>query len=478
MLHLELDGSGARYEQLARALRKAIVSGRLPAGARLPPTRELATQLRLSRNTVLTAYEIICTEQLARTRGGSGTYVNTVSREPPAARGQTQVGPQSRYTERLRRLPAVTMRSASRLRYDLQYGEPYLDAALVTAWRKELSAAAARARLRYPPVQGLRELRAAICSHVGRRRGVICDADDVIVVHGTQQAVSLIARVLVDEGQPVAIEEPHYPLVAHALAAHGARLVPVPTDADGIVCSALPGAPDAIPRFVFVTPSHQFPAAVEMSLERRQALLGYASMHDNWIVEDDYDGEFRYEPGATPALRSLDSDGRVIYVGTFSKALFPALRLGYLIAPPSLRSDLLGAKRLDDLSCGTIEQLAMARFIADGGFDRHLRKAAAELRRRRTALLAGLARHAPALDIVPSRGGMHIVAWLPGWTLERLDDLLRNAAQRGLGLYPIHPHYVRPPSTPGLLLGFAGLSAAQLRAATALLGECLADMKQ
>jgi GntR family transcriptional regulator/MocR family aminotransferase len=167
----------------------------------------------------------------------------------------------------------------------------------------------------------------------------------------------------------------------------------------------------------------------------------------------------------------------VIYVGTFSKALFPALRLGYLIATPSLRSDLLGAKRLDDLSCGTIEQLAMARFIANGGFDRHLRKAAAELRRRRTALLAGLARHAPALDVVPSRGGMHIVAWLPGWTLDRLDELLRNAAQRGLGLYPIHPHYVRPPSTPGLLLGFAGLSAAQLRAATALLGECLADMK-
>src|SRR5512145_2958091 len=217
MLHLELDGGGPRYEQLARALRQAIVSGQLKPGTRLPPTRELAAELGLSRNTVLTAYEIVCTEQLAHSRGGSGTYVSAVSRGEPSARPYVEVGPQSRYAQRLRELRPLALRAARGLRYDLHYGEPLLDFALVTAWRRELGVAAGRARLTYPPAPGLRELREAICDHVGRRRGVVCEADDVIVVHGTQQATALLARVLVNEGDPVAIEDPHYQLIAHAL---------------------------------------------------------------------------------------------------------------------------------------------------------------------------------------------------------------------------------------------------------------------
>jgi GntR family transcriptional regulator/MocR family aminotransferase len=476
MLHLELDGGGPRYEQVARALRQAILSGQLKPGTRLPPTRELAAELRLSRNTVLTAYEIVCSEQLAHSRGGSGTYVSAVSRGASGARPQVEVGPQSRYAQRLRQLAPTALRAGRGLRYDLHYGEPLLDVTLVTAWKKALGAAAGRARLHYPPAPGVRELRAAISDHVGRRRGVVCEADDVIVVHGTQQATALLARVLLNEGDPVAIEDPHYQLVAHALQAHGARLVAVRTDAEGLDPAALPGADEPAPRFVFVTPSHQFPAGVELSLTRRQALLEYAQRRSCWIVEDDYDAEFRYEPRATPALRSLDEHDRVIYVGTFSKVLFPTLRLGYMIVPRGLRDDLVQAKRLDDLGCGGIEQLAMARFMAAGGFERHLRKAAAELRRRRTALLVGLARHAPALDVVQSTAGMHVVAWLPGWTPQRLQALIAHAAGHGLGLHPIHPHYVHPPPAPGLLLGFAALSPAQLRAATALLGRCLATV--
>jgi GntR family transcriptional regulator / MocR family aminotransferase len=302
---------------------------------------------------------------------------------------------------------------------------------------------------------------------------VICDSDDVIVVHGTQQALTLLARVLVDEGDEVVVEDPCYPMITQALEAHGARLVPVPIDAEGIDCAALP---DRGPRFVFVTPSHQFPGAVTMSLARRHALLEYAERHGSWIVEDDYDGEFRYDPHPVPALRSLDAGDRVAYVGTFSKVLFPALRLGYLIAPRALRDDLVIAKRLDDLGCAAIEQLAMARFMASGGFDRHLRKASAELRRRRQALLEGLARHAPSLQVPQSVAGMHIVAWLPGWTDARLDRLIAHALERGLGLHRIGPHCFRPPPWPGVLLGFAGLSVAQLRSATALLGRCLAEL--
>jgi GntR family transcriptional regulator/MocR family aminotransferase len=156
--------------------------------------------------------------------------------------------------------------------------------------------------------------------------------------------------------------------------------------------------------------------------------------------------------------------------------LFPTLRLGFVIAPRGLREDLVAAKRLDDLGCGGIEQLAMARFMANGGFDRHLRRAWAELRRRRSALLAGLARHAPGLEIVQSTAGMHVVAWLPGWSPQRFETLVAHALTRGLGLHPIHPHFFRPPASPGLLLGYAGLSVVQLRAATALLGRCLADL--
>jgi GntR family transcriptional regulator / MocR family aminotransferase len=474
MLHLELDGDGARYEQLTRALRYAIDFGQLRPGARLPPTRELAMQLALSRNTVLTAYEILCAEGLAHSRGGSGTFVNARSMSRPASGPVQPVAPQSRYAERSRRIPPVAPRMPSRVRYDLQYGEPLLDPVLITTWRKELAAAASRVRLHYPSAQGLRALREAICEHVARRRGVLCDSDDVIVVHGTQQAVTVLARVLVDEGDEVVVEDPRYPLITQALEAHGARLVPVPIDDEGIDCAALPSRP---PRFIFVTPSHQFPGAVTMSLARRHALLDYAERHRCWIVEDDYDGEFRYDSSPVPALRSLDAGDRVAYVGTFSKVLFPALRLGYLIAPRALRDDLVVAKRLDDLGCGAIEQLAMARFMASGGFDRHLRKASAELRRRRHALLEGLAQHAPAIEVAPSAAGMHVVAWLPGWSDAQFEQLLAHALDRGVGLYRIGPHCFQPPAWPGLLLGYAGLSVTQLRAATALLGRCLSEVQ-
>lgn len=288
-----------------------------------------------------------------------------------------------------------------------------------------------------------------------------------------QQAVTLLARVPVNEGDSVALEEPHYELAANALRAHGARLVFVRTDAEGIDCRLLPAHPV---RLVLVTPSHQFPSGVEMSLARRLALLRYAQERGCWIVEDDYDGEFRYAPRATPALRSLDLRDRVIYVGSSSKVVFPALQLGYVIVPRGLRDDVVNAKRYDDLGCGAIEQAAMAAFMSNGGFDRHLRKASLELRRRRASLLDGIRRHcAGQLQVAESSAGMHVVGWLPGWSPRRLETLRDIARERGPGLHPIGSHYTRAPEWPGLLLGFAALSVAQLRAATALLGQCLTE---
>lgn len=412
-MFLRFDGNGPRYAQLARALKRAILEGQLPAGALLPATRVLATQLGLSRNTVLTAYEMLCAEQLAVARGGSGTFVSAsvVPARPPRhkARAGAPVPPQSRYVERLRNLPPPALRGLSpRLRYDLHYGEPLIDPPLASAWRRDLARAAGGAHWGYPPPAGLRMLRQAIAEHLARRRGVVCHADDVVVVSGTQQAVSLLARVLLDEGAPVAIEDPGYELTSRTLQAHGARLLPVKVDAEGLRVQALPRTRPV--RMVQVSPSHQFPSGATLSLARRLALLDYAAERGCWVLEDDYDGEFRYDGAAIPALRSLDLRERVLYVGSFSKVLFPGLRLGYVVCPSGLRDDLIGAKRNDDLGCSSIEQAALAALMHSGAFDRRLRHAAAELRRRRSALLDGLRRHCAAhLVVNDSQAGMHLV---------------------------------------------------------------------
>jgi len=472
---LELDGNGPRYSQLTRALKQAILRGQLKAGSRLPATRALASELGLSRNTVLTAYESLCAEQLAVATAGSGTFVRRVMMAGGFAADAPEVPPQTRYAARLRSLPPLALRASSaQLAYDLQYGEPLADPLLVNAWRRELARAALRAGSRYPSSAGLPALRGAIRDYLARRRGVVCHADDIVIVNGAQQAVALLARLLLNEGDAVVVEDPGYQLAIHALRAHGARLLPVQVDAEGLKVDALP--PDGV-RLVHVTPSHQFPSGAVMSLERRLALLQYAVAGQCWLIEDDYDGEFRYDAVAIPALRSLDVRHRVVYVGSFSKVLFPGLRLGYVVCPPGLRDDLVNGKRLDDIGCGLIEQAALAELMASGAFERHLRRTAAELRRRRAALLDGLARHcAGHLHYEDSRAGMHLVGWLPGWSAAAVQELVAHAQARGLGLHPIGPHYLAAPAPAGLLLGFAALSPKQLQAATARLGECLLEV--
>ena len=216
----------------------------------------------------------------------------------------------------------------------------------------------------------------------------------------------------------------------------------VPVDAQGLRCDLLPAQ---APRLVCVTPSHQFPTGAVLSLSRRMALLDYAQRHGSWIFEDDYDGEFRYDSKPLAALRSLDGHGRVIYVGTFSKAMFPSLRMGYLLMPPSLRRDFVSAKWLEDFGSPAIEQSALAHFIADGGFERHLRRAAKTLKERRTALLSGLrACSRGRLEIADSNAGMHLVVWLRGRTRADGEALIAHAHERGLGLYAITPYYLDP----------------------------------
>jgi GntR family transcriptional regulator/MocR family aminotransferase len=472
---LSLDDHGPLHAQLTRALRSAVLEGRLAAGAQLPPSRSLATELGVSRNTVLAAYEQLRAEGFITGKVGAGSFVATsIGVRDAGPTRREPIAPQSRYARRARAvhdhsvMPGRPPRGA---RFAFQYGAPLVNPALTSAWARELHQAAAYTNPNYPPSPGLPALREAVCDYLGRRRGVKASPDDVLIVAGTQQAITLAARVLLDEGDVVAIEEPQYFAMREVLQMHGATMQPVPVDAEGIVTDALPAA---APQLICVTPSHQFPSGVVMSLRRRLALLDYAERHQRWILEDDYDGEFRYGSEPLAALRSLDRNDRVLFVGTFSKVLLPSLRLGYILMPAGLRDDFIAAKWASDFGSSAIDQAALAHFISSGAFERHLRRSAITLRERRAALLDGLrACSHGRLDIADSQAGMHLVAWLRDRTTARGDAFIARALERGLGLHPITPFYFSPPDRAGLLMGYAALSVNEIRQALGVFEQCL-----
>jgi GntR family transcriptional regulator / MocR family aminotransferase len=471
-MFLELDGHGPHYAQLTRAIKAAVLSGRLASGARLPPTRALAQELGLSRITVLAAYEQLRGDGFIMGRVGSGSYVSTLQLTPALPPPESTVAPPSRYAKRAR---AVHDRMIPLLHnglpYNLQYGNPLTNPALNTAWGRELAHAAAYTPMRGVGTQGLEALRQQVCNYLARRRGLKVFPENVLIVNGTQQAYALSARVLIDENDVVVMEEPHYFAAYQALDAHGAAIHVVRTDNDGIVCDELP---EIAPRLVCVTPSHQFPSGVVLSLPRRLQLLRYAASKQCWILEDDYDGEFRYDGHPLAALRSLDDGDRVIYVGTFTKALFGSLRLGYMVVPAALRQDFITAKYYSDISSSGIEQTALAHFMDDGGFERHLRLTRKELQARREALVNSLRQHAgDRVDIVDTPAGMHVVVWLRHYDYALTEALIALAHERGLGLHPMAPHYLKKPPRPGLILGYCSLSPSALREAMKLFGECL-----
>lgn len=475
-MHLILDGHGALHAQVTRALRAAMLARRLGPGQRLPPTRVLARELGVSRNTVLTAYEQLRAEGFVDGRVGSGSYA-AAPVAPPVRTGDPRAGddpvaPPTAFARRLREFhdfAAIPGRTPPGARWSFQYGVPLANPVLTSAWARALSHAAQHAAPGYPPAQGLPALREAIRDYLARRRGIDAAPEDVLVVTGTQQALALTARVLVEPGAVAALEDPHYNALRTILQVHGARVVPVAVDGEGLRCDLLPDAPV----LTCVSPSHQFPTGAVMSLPRRLALLDHARRSGGWIFEDDYDGEFRHRGRPQAALRALDNDGRVVYVGTFSKAMFPALRLGYLLMPRGLRRDFVAAKWLEDAGSPTVEQAALARFIADGAFERHLRRTAKALGARRAALLAALrACSRGRLEVVDSRAGMHLVVWLPGCGPGEVAALLRAASARGLALHPIAPYYMGT-ARAGLLMGYCGLSPAEIADAVAAFAAAL-----
>ena len=439
-------------------LRAAILDGRLRPGLRLPSTRRLAGAYAVSRNTAVAAYDLLLSEGYVVTRRGSGAYVATALPRHNEPKASDDGAARERRLAAYWRDPLVPFAGPlmPAARYGFALGLP--DAALFpfAIWRRLTSRALrniAKVRAAYSQPSGQPELRESIARHVSFARAVACAADDIVVTSGAQQALDLLARILVTPGRTVvAIENPGYPPVRTVFSAAGAKVVPVRVDAEGLVVERLPR--DA--RIVCVTPSHQFPLGCAMSARRRAALLDFAQARGAVVIEDDYDGEFRFGARPLDALQTLDRAECVFYVGTFSKSLFPAIRLGYVVAPAWARRALTAAKREADWHSGVIEQDTLAAFIGEGHMARHVRRMRNVYAARREILLNCLAGDFGRwLEPVPSIAGLHLSA-LTSASVD-VPALIELARRHDVGIASLRPFYAGTPARQGFAFGYGAI---------------------
>ncbi len=466
---------GPLYRRIYHALKSAMRTGRLAPGARLPSTRALATDLGVSRNTVLLAYEQLVAEGyiLGRHRSAmavAGDAPMRGSAESSSGHPKVRVHVSAYGRNLIKDLalpPSGSYAARPGIRYDFRYGLPAVHEFPHQLWRRLLAARARHSTAEtfgYGPPAGYGPLREALAGYLQRARGVSCDTEQIVIVNGSQQAFDLAARVLLDPGDAAVVEEPGYPGSSLPFAAAGARLLPVPVDAQGLDPARLPPAA-ARARLACVTPCHQFPTGVILPLGRRLALLEWAERTGAWIVEDDYVSEFRYEGHPLEALQAHDRAGRVIHVGTFSKTLFPALRLAYMVLPRPLVRPFLAAKWMADRYTAMLGQEALADFITGGHFERYLRRACLRNAGRRRALIASLHRHFGArVEIAGENAGVHVLVWLNDVAAREGQALIERAARAGVGLYSVSPYYARPPRRAGLLFGYASLNESDISA--------------
>lgn len=466
------------YRQLYERLQAAILTGQLEMGMRLPSTRVLASTLGVSRNTTALAYELLLMEGYIESKVGDGTRVTRLQMTEmslPEQNGQEQdITDHSKTTLAVfsqRTQALINMPDSEEPPDDLvaaspfNIGQPDVTSFPYEIWAR-LVARNARQLLQtvslYQNAQGYAPLRKAIAAHIGITRGIHCSPEQIILTAGTQGALDLAARVLLDPGASVWVEDPGYPGARGVLLSAGAKLVAVPLDEEGIdIAYGRKLCREA--RLAIVTPSHQFPTGGTMSLRRRLELLEWSRETSAWIIEDDYDSEYRFSGRPLEALRGLDRTGRVLYVGTFSKVLFPALRLGYLVVPSALLEGFLATRRLIDKHPPLLEQMALADFLAEGHFARHLRKMLQYYTERRKALIDALRQEmSDILDITVPEAGIHLAAWLPSNRNTR--EIAQQAAMCGLYIQPISRFSLQPLQRDGLLFGFACASPEELRA--------------
>jgi GntR family transcriptional regulator/MocR family aminotransferase len=477
------DGTGRRIYELLRA---QMADGTLPASARLPSTRALAAELAVSRTTVTAAYEQLAAEGFIATSAGRVATVAAVPAANPRARSRRAGAPPvSAFAQRLLRAELPALATGGAVPIDFRYGALASRDFPTLAWRREYQAELLRQRqaLCYIEPEGDASLRRALQGYLGRARGIGCDAAQIVVVHGSQQAIDLCARLLLNPGDAFVFEEPGYLMARSCFEATGADVLATPADAHGIDTAKLPDN-DRV-RLAYVTPSHQFPLGGVLPMGRRQQLLQWARRHGAWVIEDDYDGEFRYGQRPIDALQSMDTDGRVIYIGTFSKALSPQMRLGYLVLPAELVPLFQRAKRMTDRHAPVWDQRVLASLITSGAYERHVRRMRRAHERRRAALLDAIARHLPAACRVSgAAAGLHVVLWLPSLRPGDEAALAAAARGRGVGVYPVSPLYAAPAAPAaadrpaGLVLGYASLTLEQIEQGIRVLAASLKAVTQ
>ena len=444
--------------QLATALRRAIAEGRFSAGTRLPSTRALAAELGIARSTVVTVFEQLAAEGYIAARPGSGYFVPAALTEvEDRARGDAATRAPRPISRQAALLAGLAMPAAREPRpFDLGHAE--IDGRVIATW-KRLAARALSGRSRlswsYGDPQGEAGLRQAIAEYLAAARGVRCRPEQLVVTAGTQQGLSLAARVLLDLGDTAWVEDPCYRSAVDILRAAEARIVPVAVDAHGLDIGAAAHERENPPRLVYTTPSRQYPLGMAMPLARRRALLAWAETTGAWIVEDDYESEFQQPARMLPSLQGLDRAGRVIYLGTFSKLLFPSLRLGYAVLPEDLVRPFTAARHLADRQSSGLLQAIMTDFILDGHFARHLRRMRALYAERRDFLAEQVRRRLGGLlEINQSETGMYLVAWLPPDHSDRSVAVALAAA--GITALPLSGLTLTTTRPPGLVLGYTG----------------------
>jgi GntR family transcriptional regulator/MocR family aminotransferase len=457
------------HKQIYDAYRAMIVGRTLRAGQQIPSTRSLASELGISRIPVLTAYSQLLAEGYFETRMGSGTFVcsslpdQLARREPRAARTidvRTGSRPVSKRALLLPRYAGSSWQLGSGA---FAVGEAAYDQFPFQIWSNLVMRHCRNRRpsaLHYGSALGSEQLRAAICTYLRTARAVRCDPHQVIIVSGSQQALEISARVLLDAGNPVWVEEPGYWLSRRVLAASNCRLIPVPVDEEGLhVAAGIKRCRKA--RAAYVTPSHQYPLGVTMSASRRLQLVDWAQSSGSWIIEDDYDSEYRYENMPIASLQGLDNNSRVVYIGTFSKTLFPSLRLGYAVVPPDLADRFAAVRHVMDIGPPSFFQAVLADFMNEGHFARHIRRMRLLYGERRIALVDSIRKEfGSTLDVCGSEAGMHLTVTLPKGFHD--TEIARHAAREKIWLVPLSTSYLGASSRQGFILGFGGTPAADI----------------
>jgi GntR family transcriptional regulator / MocR family aminotransferase len=481
MITVDRKAPKALHRQIYDAFRTTIVDGGLHPGQRIPSTRMLASELGISRNPVLNAFSQLLAEGYFESRVGAGTIVSkslpdqlTSSAATRATRAKVFSGPRpvsrsSSLLPRFERAPWLQGLGAFGL------GQAAFDQFPLQIWSSLVARHCRNMDARsfyYGESIGSPALRETIASYLRTARSLHCVAEQIAIVSGSQQALEISARLLLDPGSSVWIEDPGYSLARQAFALTACRLIPVPVDKEGLnVAAGIKQCRNA--RAAFVTPSHQFPLGVTMSASRRLQLVDWAQNSGSWIIEDDYDSEFRYESMPIASLQGLDSNSRVIYIGTFSKVLFPSLRVGYIVIPSDLVDRFLSIRHAMDIGPPTFYQEVLSDFIREGHFARHIRRMRVHYGELRTALVANLRRElGPLVEVLGDEAGMHVTVTLQNGSRDL--EIAEPAARLNLSLWPLSPSYMGEASLQGFILGFGGTRLTEIPNAVRKLRNLLA----